>query len=183
MLYLDVNWVAQLQNENPPTPSGLRPKRPTHFRDPTTYQRFYGLNSLLFEPSPCELKEEALIDFVGSLLLEPEETSEAMPSWVANLAEQLHRRCERNWSIAELAGLAAVSRYHLIRVFRRCTGLAPHAYQLDCRINKARQLLRAGAHLADLAQQLGFNDQSHFQRAFRQRTSITPGEYQRQMRR
>jgi len=33
------------------------------------------------------------------------------------------------------------------------------------------------------AQRLGFSDQSHFQRAFRQRVSITPGEYQRQMRR
>lgn len=183
MLYLDMNWVAQLHDENPLTQAGSRPKRPTHFRDPGTYQRFCELNSLLFEPSPCELKEEALIDFVGSLLLQPEATSEAPPSWVADLADQLYRHCERNWSIVELAERAAVSRYHLIRVFRLCTGLAPHAYQLDCRINKARQLLRAGAHLADVAQQLGFNDQSHFQRAFRQRTSITPGEYQRKMRR
>jgi AraC-like DNA-binding protein len=102
---------------------------------------------------------------------------------VAALADQLNRHCEHNWSIAALADQAGGSRYHLIRVFRLYTGLTPHAYQIDCRINKARQLLRAGGNLAELAQQLGFTDQSHFQRAFRQRTSITPGDYRRQMQR
>ena len=131
----------------------------------------------------AELQEEALIDFVGALLLEPATGNEAMPTWVADLAGQLNHHCAHNWSIAELADQAGVSRYHLIRVFRLYTGLTPHAYQTDCRINKARQLLRAGGHLAELAQQLGFNDQSHFQRAFRQRTSITPGDYRRQMQR
>jgi len=183
MLYLDADWVAQLHNENPPAHPGLRPGRPTHFRDPACYQRFCELNALLFDPAPTEFKEEALIDFVGTLLLEPAARSEAMPAWVADLAGQLNHHCEDNWSLAELADKAVVSRYHLIRVFKLYTGLTPHAYQTDCRINKARQLLRAGENLADLAQQLGFNDQSHFQRAFRQRTSITPGDYRRQMQR
>ena len=75
-----------------------------------------------------------------------------------------------------------MSRYHLIRMFRQHTGLTPHAYQLDCRINKARLMLREGMPLADLAVQLGFSDQSHFQRTFRERVSVTPGDYQRKLR-
>lgn len=183
MLYLDADWVAQLQNESQEERPDLRPRRPTHFRDPVCYRRFCELNDLLFDLAPTQLKEEALIDFVSSLLLDPAPGSEAVPSWVADLADYLRRHCEKNWSIAELADLAAVSRFHLIRVFKLNTGLTPHAYQIDCRINKARQMLRDGESLTDLSLQLGFSDQSHFQRAFRQRTSITPGDYRRQMRR
>jgi AraC-like DNA-binding protein len=181
MLYLDVHWVAGLQNESPKELLDPLHCRPTHFRDPACYRRFCALNNLLFDQAPSELKEEALIDFVGSLIFAPATETEVAPRWVAGLAERLNRYCEQNWSIDELADLAAVSRYHLIRVFKRNIGLTPHAYQIDCRINKARQMLRDGEPLADLALHLGFSDQSHFQRAFRQRASITPGEYQRQM--
>jgi AraC-like DNA-binding protein len=43
-------------------------------------------------------------------------------------------------------------------------------------------MLREGMPLADLAVQLGFSDQSHFQRTFRERASVTPGDYQRKLR-
>lgn len=180
MLYLDWNWVSGLQNEYL---AGLRRDRPTHFRDPACYRRYCVLNDLLFDVVPATLKEEALIDFVGSLLFDdvPEEVT--LPDWVKWLANQLECDCTKNPSISELAIAVGVSRYHLIRVFKQKIGLSPHAFQIDCRINLARQMLCDGVALADLAQRLGFSDQSHFQRAFRQRVSITPGEYQRQMRR
>jgi AraC-like DNA-binding protein len=183
MLYLDVGWVTRLQDESRDDGHGLRPSPAAHVRDPEAYRRFCELNALLFEPLPAQLKEEALIDYIGSLLLDPVAESGAMPDWVADLAGYLRCNCEKNWPIAALSERVALSRYHLIRVFRQNTGLTPHAYQIDCRINLARQMLRAGCDLSDLALQLGFSDQSHFQRAFLQRTSITPGDYQRQMRR
>jgi AraC-like DNA-binding protein len=55
--------------------------------------------------------------------------------------------------------------------------MTPHAWQLDRRIERARALLEQGMSLADAALQLGFADQSHFQRAFKQRVAATPGEY------
>lgn len=183
MLYLDTNWVARLRNESLADMSHLRPAAPTHLRAQKTYRRFCRLNNLLFEKVPAQLKEEALIGFVGDLLLNPAPEPDTVPRWVEERTEHLRLHCEENWSIADLAERAAVSRYHLIRVFKQNTGMSPHAFQIDCRINKARHLLRKGEHLADLALQLGFNDQSHFQRAFRQRTSMTPGDYQRQLRR
>jgi AraC-like DNA-binding protein len=71
-----------------------------------------------------------------------------------------------------------MSRYHFIRAFQREVGMTPHAWQLDLRINAARGLLDQGEPLADLALRLGFADQSHFQRAFKQRVAATPGDYQ-----
>lgn len=51
--------------------------------------------------------------------------------------------------------------------------------KIDQRIERARRLLEQGLPLADAALQLGFSDQSHFQRAFKQRVAATPGEYRR----
>jgi len=72
-----------------------------------------------------------------------------------------------------------MSRYHFVRAFSRVVGMTPHAWQLDQRIVRARGLLEQGMSLADAALQLGFSDQSHFQRAFKQRVAATPGEYRR----
>lgn len=184
MLYLDADWVAGLENEGFATPAGARPGRPVHFRDPACYRQFCAVNALLFDAAvPAELKEEALIDFAGSLLLDAAPEDGAVPAWVPALAERLRRDCAQALSLAQLAAEAGVSRYHLIRVFREVSGLTPHAFQIDCRINEARVRLADGVPLAELALELGFSDQSHFQRAFRERVSVTPGDYQRQMRR
>ena len=79
----------------------------------------------------------------------------------------------------ELAALAGMSRYRLLRAFRAAYGMTPHAWQIDRRIMRARQLLDAGMSLAETALALGFADQSHFQRAFKQRVAATPGEYRK----
>jgi AraC-like DNA-binding protein len=72
-----------------------------------------------------------------------------------------------------------MSRYHFVRSFKRAVGLTPHAWLLDQRIQRARHLLNQGMGLAEVALHLGFADQSHFQRAFKQRVAATPGEYLR----
>ena len=73
--------------------------------------------------------------------------------------------------------MAGLSRYQMIRLFRAATGLTPHAWQLNQAINQARTRLQAGDALADVAADLGFADQSHFQRIFKAHTGITPGRY------
>ena len=83
-------------------------------------------------------------------------------------------------SLEQLSRLAGMSRYQLIRAFRAATGMTPHAYQLNLSVNRARSRLRAGTTLAQLAHELGFADQSHFQRVFKAHAAITPGRYRGQ---
>ncbi|WP_240453440.1 helix-turn-helix transcriptional regulator [Janthinobacterium agaricidamnosum] len=80
-------------------------------------------------------------------------------------------------SLAQLAEMAGMSRYQLIRAFRAATGMTPHAYQLNLGVNRARSDLQAGNALADIACALGFADQSHLQRVFKAHVGITPGRY------
>ncbi|WP_261856970.1 AraC family transcriptional regulator [Photobacterium sanguinicancri] len=80
-------------------------------------------------------------------------------------------------SLDELAKLAAISPYHLVRSFQKEFGLPPHAYQIQSRLRLARKLLKLGYSISDTAQECGFHDQSHFHRHFKKANGYTPGQY------
>lgn len=80
-------------------------------------------------------------------------------------------------SLRELAALAGLSRYQTVRGFARLTGLTPHAYVMQRRLDTARSLIRHGSTLAGAAVEAGFADQSHMHRVFVARHGFTPGAY------
>ena len=84
------------------------------------------------------------------------------------------RRVER---LEELAAAVNLSPFHFARVFRRATGLPPHAWLKQRRLEQARGLLKKGCTPLNVALQLGFADQSHLGRWFRRANGLTPGAY------
>jgi AraC-like DNA-binding protein len=91
----------------------------------------------------------------------------------------LHERLADPPSLGELAALAGVSQFALVRAFRARYGLPPHAYLTQERIRAARSLLDAGTPLARAAVEVGFADQAHLTRHFRRFVGVPPGRYQR----
>ncbi|RUP23874.1 MAG: AraC family transcriptional regulator [Curvibacter sp.] len=83
------------------------------------------------------------------------------------------------WSLAELARQADLSQFQFIRHFSRATGLTPHAYILQRRIQMARRMIRQGERLGDVAAASGFADQSHMTRHFVRSFGLSPGAYLR----
>ena len=79
--------------------------------------------------------------------------------------------------LTELAELARISRYQMLRAFVREVGATPHAYLVQRRIYLARRLLAAGRRIVDAAMDAGFADQSHLTRAFVRQFGVTPGQY------
>jgi AraC-like DNA-binding protein len=84
---------------------------------------------------------------------------------------------DRNVSLSELAALVDLSPFHLLRLFRDQVGLPPHEYVTHLRVARARDLLRAGCPLAQVAAAVGFADQSHLNRHFRRIVGVTPGRF------
>jgi AraC-like DNA-binding protein len=80
-------------------------------------------------------------------------------------------------SLEQLARIAGLSRYHVVRAFARAFGLPPHAYQKQVRLSKARSLLAAGMPIAAVAAETGFADQSHLTRQFHAEIRVTPARY------
>jgi AraC family transcriptional regulator len=84
-------------------------------------------------------------------------------------------------TLTELADASGISRFHLSRIFKKHFGLSPIAYIERTRIERAKNLIqRAEMSLADVAQTVGFADQSHFTRRFKHYTGNTPGAYSRE---
>lgn len=80
-------------------------------------------------------------------------------------------------TLEQLERATGVSRFHLIRLFKRESHLPPHAYQNVLRINHAKAELAKRRPIADIAAESGFHDQSHFSRAFARIVGATPGKY------
>ena len=70
-------------------------------------------------------------------------------------------------------------RFRLSRAFKAAFGIAPHAYLVQLRLARARQLLASGQPPARVAMTLGFADQSHMGRWFRRAYGLTPAHYRR----
>lgn len=82
-----------------------------------------------------------------------------------------------NVSLDTLAREAGIGPFHLCRVFRRETGLSPHAYQLLVRVRLAKTLLVQGIPISHVAVDAGFADQAHLTRHFKRVFGVTPGRY------
>ncbi len=80
-------------------------------------------------------------------------------------------------TLDELCAVTGLSRFHLLRTFVKQVGLPPHAYQIRLRIERARVLLQTGLPPSSVALSVGFADQSHFTRHFRQIMRVTPARY------
>ena len=79
----------------------------------------------------------------------------------------------------ELADVAGVDKYHLVRRFAATFGVTPHRYQLLLRLSRARAMLREGLRVTQIAHGVGFADHSHMDRSFRVLMGMTPTEYRR----
>lgn len=91
--------------------------------------------------------------------------------------EYLDAHATENVSLERLAGEAGVSSFHLCRLFRRETGLSPHAYQTLVRVRYAKGLLSEGVPIPQSAVDAGFCDQAHLTRHFKRVYGVTPGRY------
>jgi AraC-like DNA-binding protein len=92
----------------------------------------------------------------------------------------IEKHYAQNISMAEMARMAGLSSTHFNRRFQQLLRMSPTAYLRTVRVQASRRLLTTTSRaLADVAAEVGFTDQSHFTKRFRDVTGITPGEYRR----
>lgn len=92
------------------------------------------------------------------------------------IIENLHA----SLSLAEVSGVAGLTRFHFTRAFTRTFGTTPHAYILQTRIERAKILLATTQlPINTIAAQTGFNTQNHFAAAFRSSVGCTPSQFRR----
>ena len=90
----------------------------------------------------------------------------------------LNSNIHRQPSVPETARFCGVSESGLKRLFDKYAGISVHKYLLKLKIKAAVQLLESGQTVSRTAQELGFNTQSYFSRAFKRETGLSPSQVQ-----
>ena len=108
---------------------------------------------------------------------------ETVPSWhgrVKAATLYIHENYRETITLELLAELVKTSVSKFSRMFTQTLNVSPGRYITDIRITSARKLLEeSDKTIADIAQETGFCDHSHFVKTFRRIRGITPGEYRR----
>jgi AraC family transcriptional regulator len=130
--------------------------------------------------------EEITLDLAGEVVRldghVPIATSARDRRRIADVLQHLELNRDRHHSLAELARLAGLSRYHFLRTFSNVTGATPHQWILRTRLrDAARRLVTTEQPITDIALDVGFEDLSNFIRGFRAEFGVSPRRYRTRM--
>ena len=121
-----------------------------------------------------------------SLLIKKHADQQIQESALASASLQIQRTCDLirdqfqdDLTLSILADKAHLSPFHFLRLFQKETGMPPHQYLIQYRIQKAKALIRQNQSLVQTALETGFADQSHFNRHFKRIVGISPGKYRK----
>jgi AraC family transcriptional regulator len=102
------------------------------------------------------------------------------PNALRRAIERLRSDSDADVSLAALASDAGLSRFHFCRAFKESTGLSPHAWLRQQRLEQAKTMLRDPTmSVASVAAALGYASQTAFAAAFRRLTGQTPSDWRR----
>lgn len=146
-------------------------------------QQLNLLFDLLLQPKNILFKQSLYISTLAYLLSRYNQKGKDLKEFsqadakVLLIQEILAAEPEREHQLTELAVVAGMSPWHLLRQFKKYTGLPPHAWLVQFRLRKSLTLLKQGYEIAAAAQLCGFSDQSHFTRHFKKALGCTPAQY------
>lgn len=104
-----------------------------------------------------------------------EATQRLSPKVLSRVTDYIGDNLDSRLTLSDIADTANLSPFHFSRLFKASTGLTPHQYVIEQRLQRARELL-TGTDLPihEVALQVGFADQSHLGRHMRRRYGVTP---------
>ncbi len=148
------------------------------------FDMLYGVNWCSEVDEDCFKRSETLARAVIGLHARHTGRSAALPVMRSEPAlaravkSRLRDEPHAHLTLSTLACEFGVTPFVLLRAFVRDAGLSPHAFQQQERVRNAMTLLRAGRPIVEVGALMGFADQPHFTRVFKQQTGVTPKVYQ-----
>ena len=114
------------------------------------------------------VKKSTVKDYKGGLT----------PSQLKTIIEHIQAHLDGELNLNNLSNLIHISPHYFASLFKQSTGLSPYKYIIQNRLEKAKDMLRdRNLPIVFICQEVGFKNQSHFTRVFRQHFKITPKAY------
>ncbi|WP_144549211.1 AraC family transcriptional regulator [Bacillus sp. X1(2014)] len=104
-----------------------------------------------------------------------------IPDSISTIMIEMEKRFNSRFSLDQLASEHAISKFHLVREFKKYTGSSPNEYLIKCRISYAKKLLKySDLSVSEIAFSVGIENVSHFINLFKSREQLTPLTYRKQ---
>ena len=121
-----------------------------------------------------------LYQLIARFLKDAQLKSETADDRIQKCLTYIRKNINQNIKIGTLAEIVCLSRDHLIRLFKKETGLTPVQYISYKKMEKAQLLLVSGnMSIKEIAFMLSYEDHSYFNRLFKKATGLSPMEYRR----
>ena len=184
MFYLETKLLEQAAYEISSKAKGIPFFSDGIIKDTYLAALVRNLHLLLEEPNVPVIEQESYLLTMLTTCILRHETERLVLGNIGKQKKEVNRAREyieenykENISIETLAYICGLSPFHLIRVFGDHIGVPPHIYLKQVRIKRAKELLAKGVPPLFVAHEMGFVDQSHFSKQFKQITGITPRKY------
>jgi AraC-like DNA-binding protein len=126
------------------------------------------------------LASQAIVQLLTELLLESMNQQRDphpgfLPEFILKAVDILEKRYREKITLQLLEQETSVSRFHLAREFKRYLGLTPNEYLMNIRITNAKEMLKySSLSVAEIAEQVGIENVSHFIHLFKKHEDVTP---------
>ncbi|WP_254304064.1 AraC family transcriptional regulator [Shewanella sp. VB17] len=153
-------------------------------------QAFLQLHQMLTTPQESSLLIETnLMAFITELFLrhghmtpQKKHTNNGLSQLQVNYIRELfHDDLSQAFQLEDLARSLELSKFQFLRKFKQSVGMTPHAYLKRIRLEYAKKALIKGESTIEIAHNVGFFDQSHFNKAFKSAYLITPAYFQQRV--
>ncbi|MCZ6593635.1 MAG: AraC family transcriptional regulator [Bacteroidetes bacterium] len=99
---------------------------------------------------------------------------------VIGVRNYIDNNYETDLNLDFLSHTRFVSKYHLLRLFKKHYGLTPRQYLIDKRIEKSKDQLKKGMLVTETCFEVGFESLGSFSTLFKTKTGKSPSEYQKE---
>ncbi len=142
------------------------------------FQLIKNLSQMLLLEHNTFFEEVELIDCLISIMDSIEvKIEKEIDSHIERIRDYIHHHFLEDISLDLIESQFRIDRFKLIRSFKRLYNTTPSAYQLQLKVDYAKQLIKNESDLITIALTSGFYDQAHFTREFKKSTGMTPKHY------
>ncbi|MFY0629642.1 MAG: helix-turn-helix transcriptional regulator [Flavobacteriaceae bacterium] len=99
---------------------------------------------------------------------------------VIGIRNYIDNNYENNLNLDDISRIRYISKYHMLRLFKKYYGLTPRQYLIDKRIAKSKEQLKNGMSVTQTCFAVGFESLGSFSSLFKTRTGKSPNQYRKE---
>ena len=107
-------------------------------------------------------------------------SNEGQINTVIGIRNYIEINYDANLNLDLLSHIQLVSKYHLLRLFKKYYGITPRQYLIDKRIEKSKERLKNGMSVTETCFAVGFESLGSFSTLFKTKTGKSPTEFQKE---